>query len=75
MKKRCSLLFVLMGLLAVVSLVATQDLGAVTLDKDGDYELGGYLRNTTGVRMEESVDPTTSGPGASGNEAWDFSMV
>lgn len=75
MKKRRSALFVFMGLMAVVSLLAIGDLGAVTLDKDGDYQLGGYVRNTTGVRMEDSVNPTTSGPYASGNKAWSFSMV
>ena len=75
MKKRYSLLFVLMGLMAVISLMAVPDLFAITLDSEGDYELGGYLRNTTGVRMEDSINPTTSGPFASGNKAWDFSMV
>ncbi len=75
MKKRCSVLFVLMGLMVMFSFVAIPNLGAVTLDSKGDYELGGYLRNTTGVRMEDSINPTTSGPLASGNKAWSFSMV
>ena len=63
-----------MGLMVMFSFVAIPNLGAVTLDSKGDYELGGYLRNTTGVRMEDSINPTTSGPGASGNKAWSFSI-
>jgi hypothetical protein len=39
---------------------------ALTLDKDGDYQLGGYLQNMTGIRLEDSADRS--------NEAGDFSM-
>jgi len=75
MKKRCALLFMLVGLMAAVSFMSVPNLCAITLDSEGDYELGGFVRNTTGVRMEDSINPTNDGPFASGNEAWDMSMM
>ncbi len=75
MKMKSRWLLVLGGLISVVFLLPTQNVGAVTLDSEGDYQLGGYVRNTTGVRMEDSINPTTTGPNASGNKAWDMSMM
>ncbi len=71
-KRRC-LLFALFGLIAAASLLIVSDAGAFTLDSEGNYQLGGYLRQTFGVRMEDSVDSTNSGPFASGNKKWDLS--
>lgn len=73
--KRGGLLFAVMGLISIVSLTAAPDIGALTLDSQGNYQLGGYIRHTIGVRMEDSIDPTNSGPLASGNEKWDLSTA
>lgn len=47
---------------------------ALTLDKDGNYQLGGYIQNMTGIRLEEGVDKGRSFFGDAVHDAGDLSM-
>ncbi len=75
MVKNRGLVFAMMGLVLIVSLTVVPNISAITLDSEGNYQLGGYLRHTIGVRMEDSIDSTNSGAFASGNEKGDLSTA
>ncbi len=73
-KRKCSL-FAIMGMILIISFTVVPHINAITLDSEGNYQLGGYLRETVGVRLEDSTDPNKSGQFSSGNEKGDLSTA
>jgi len=63
LKNKSKLFTTMLGLAVAVSFIFGGDAGALTLDKDGNYQLGGFIQNQTGIRLEDGV-----------NERGDFSM-
>ncbi|MBW2368224.1 MAG: hypothetical protein JRH15_10090, partial [Deltaproteobacteria bacterium] len=56
MNKKLQPLMLVMSLFIVFSFVFGGNAGAITLDSQGNYQLGGYLQNITGLRLEDGVN-------------------
>lgn len=61
----------MVGLFLALSFMPGEEVNALTLDKEGNYQLGGYLQNLSGIRLK---DGTRLADGTRNYEAGDLSM-
>lgn len=72
--KRLKPYLIVMVLALAISLGLGGSASALTLDSEGRYQLGGYIQNMTGIRLEEGVDRGRSAVGDPVADSGDFSM-